>query len=116
MKFGKIVWNNFRFDDIGNDDRIGRLRRGGKDDSSVDSSSSAEQPLDKVTATKVVTYDGPSILESSDKVDISVEGKDLFVYESRVNHKRMERLGGAHDHGARRRFRFRGKGKSGGDR
>ncbi len=89
MKFGKSFGTIFVSMILGMTTVLGACGGGGKDDSSVDSSSSAEQPLDKVTATKVVTYDGPSILESSDKVDISVEGKDLFVYESRVNHKRM---------------------------
>lgn len=46
------------------------------------------EELRTVTSTKVVTYDGPEILDSSDKVNISVEGQELFVYESRVNHAR----------------------------
>lgn len=39
-----------------------------------------------VTQTKLVTYDGPSLLTTSSKVGVKVEGVDLFVYETRVNH------------------------------
>lgn len=39
-----------------------------------------------VTETKLVTYDGPSLFKTSEKVGVKVEGKDLFVYETRVNH------------------------------
>lgn len=46
------------------------------------------EELRTVTSTKLVTYDGPEILDSSEKVDISVEGQELFVYETRVNHAR----------------------------
>lgn len=53
------------------------------------SSETPEDALETVTETKLVTYGGPSILESSDKVTISVENEELFVYESRVNQKRM---------------------------
>lgn len=42
----------------------------------------------EVTKTKVVTYDGPSLLTSSSKVKAEVEGHDLFVYETRVNDRR----------------------------
>lgn len=42
-----------------------------------------------VTETKVVAYDGPNLLETSDKVGVSVEGIELFVYETRVNHNRI---------------------------
>lgn len=41
-----------------------------------------------VTKTKTRFYDGPSILKTSSKVNVNVEGEDLFVYETRVNHKR----------------------------
>jgi Endopolygalacturonase len=39
--------------------------------------------------TKLVTYDGPSIMETSSKVSVKVENQDLFVYETRVNHGRV---------------------------
>ena len=42
-----------------------------------------------VSKTKLITYDGPEYLRSSEKVDISVEENDLFVYETRVNHERV---------------------------
>ena len=38
---------------------------------------------------KLVTYEGPSLLNSSSKVSVKVEDKDLFVYETRVNHATM---------------------------
>ena len=41
-----------------------------------------------VDQTKLVTYDGPSILKTSSKVSIKVEDQDLFVYETRVNDRR----------------------------
>ena len=43
----------------------------------------------EVTTTKLVTYDGPSYLTPSNKCEVSVEGKDLFVYQTRVNHGRQ---------------------------
>jgi len=42
-----------------------------------------------VTETKLVVYEGPNLLESSQKVSVKVEDVDLFVYESRVNHNRI---------------------------
>ena len=39
--------------------------------------------------TKLVTYDGPSIMATSSRVSVKVENQDLFVYETRVNHGRM---------------------------
>lgn len=44
---------------------------------------------DKVVyETKLVTYDGPDLMESSKQVDVKVNGESLFVYETRVNNKR----------------------------
>ena len=42
----------------------------------------------EITDTKVVIYPGPSIMKSSDKCSVTVEGHELFVYETLVNHKR----------------------------
>ena len=42
----------------------------------------------EVNQTKLVTYDGPSLLTTSQKVSVKVEGHDLFVYETRVNDRR----------------------------
>ena len=42
----------------------------------------------EVTQTKLVTYDGPSLLTTSSKVSVKVEGQELFVYETRVNDRR----------------------------
>lgn len=46
------------------------------------------KPENSVTTTKLVTYDGPKYLNESSKVDVKVNDKDLFVYETRVNHGR----------------------------
>ena len=44
---------------------------------------------DKVVhQTKLVTYDGPDLMETSKQVDIKVNGESLFVYETRVNNNR----------------------------
>ena len=42
----------------------------------------------EVNQTKLVTYEGPSILKTSSKVGVKVEGEELFVYETRVNDRR----------------------------
>lgn len=42
-----------------------------------------------VTNTKLVAYDGPSFLNQYEGVNIKVNNEDLFVYKTRVNHKRM---------------------------
>ncbi len=42
----------------------------------------------EVTETKVVLYDGPQVLQSSSVMNVKVEGKPLFVYDTRVNHLR----------------------------
>ena len=47
------------------------------------------EPKTTVTTTKVVTYDGPSIMTSSEEVDVKVNGESLFVYQTRVNHGRV---------------------------
>ena len=41
-----------------------------------------------VDSTTLKTYDGPSLLTTSEKVKVSVEGHELFVYETRVNDRR----------------------------
>ena len=50
-----------------------------------------ELPIDGdkvVYETKLVTYDGPDLMESSKQVDIKVNGESIFVYETRVNNMR----------------------------
>ena len=42
-----------------------------------------------VSTTKLVTYDGPTIMKSSSYVDVKVNDEDLFVYETRANHNRV---------------------------
>lgn len=41
-----------------------------------------------VEETKLETYDGPNAMETSKVMDVKVEGHDLFVYDTRVNHDR----------------------------
>lgn len=41
-----------------------------------------------VTKSKLVTYDGPKVMTSSDEVSVKVENEELFVYDTRVNHGR----------------------------
>jgi len=47
------------------------------------------EPDNQVTTTRLVTYAGPKLLTTSSKVNIAVNGQDLFVYETRVNHSRL---------------------------
>ncbi len=47
------------------------------------------EPTETVTETKVVVYEGPSILDSSSDVEIKVEDEELFVYDTLVNHGRL---------------------------
>ena len=44
--------------------------------------------LREVTQTNVVLYDGPKVMESSSVMNVTVEGKPVFVYDTRVNHLR----------------------------
>ena len=41
-----------------------------------------------VSETKVTLYDGPELMQSSSAMSVKVEGKDVFVYDTRVNHMR----------------------------
>ncbi len=43
----------------------------------------------QITKTKLVTYEGPSLMTSSSYVDVKVNDHDVFVYETRVNHGRV---------------------------
>ncbi|MDR3185994.1 MAG: right-handed parallel beta-helix repeat-containing protein [Christensenellaceae bacterium] len=45
-------------------------------------------PSRTVTATKVVSYAGPSFIRSSSKLDVQLEGHNLYVYETRINNRR----------------------------
>lgn len=47
-----------------------------------------EEPDKTVTQTKLTVYEGPSIMQSSDVMSVEVEGQELFVYDTRVNHAR----------------------------
>ena len=42
----------------------------------------------EVTETKLELYSAPNLLKTSNKVGVKVEGKDVFVYETRVNDRR----------------------------
>lgn len=41
-----------------------------------------------ITQTKLVTYEGPRVMETSAFAGAKVEGEELFVYDTRVNHAR----------------------------
>ncbi len=45
-------------------------------------------PQEEVTSSSLVTYPGPSMLKTSSKIGLTVDDQDVFVYETRVNHKR----------------------------
>ncbi len=46
-------------------------------------------PENQVNSTTIRTYEGPSLMQTSSEVAISVEGQPLFVYETLVNHGRV---------------------------
>jgi hypothetical protein len=62
-----------------------------------------------VTATKLVTYPGPSLLTTSAHVGITVNGHELFVYETRVNHARKFKWDCSTDYNAAALFDFEGR-------
>lgn len=41
-----------------------------------------------VSETKVTLYDGPKLLQTSSAMSVKIEGRDAFVYDTRVNHLR----------------------------
>lgn len=41
-----------------------------------------------VSESKLVLYDGPQFMDSSSKVNVKIENREAFVYETRVNHGR----------------------------
>ena len=63
----------------------------------------------EVTSTRLVTYEGPSLMETSSVVGVKVNGVDLFVYETRVNHKRKFDWYGSEDKTQAVLFDFEGK-------
>ena len=63
----------------------------------------------QVTETKLVIYDGPEYLNECEKVDISVNNNDLFVYETRVNHETAFSWSAAYDLAPVAIFDFEGK-------
>lgn len=46
-------------------------------------------PSNDVSSSKLVTYDGPSLMQSAQGIDVKVNDVDLFVYETRANHGRV---------------------------
>lgn len=48
-----------------------------------------EDDRSEITTTKVVTYDVPEPYQTSTNFKASVEGEELFVYETLVNHRRV---------------------------
>lgn len=63
----------------------------------------------EISQTKLKVYDGPNMLTSSSKVDIKVEDEDLFVYETRVNHRRKFTYDYSQDTNPVAIFDFQGK-------
>ena len=47
------------------------------------------RPTRTVTESKLTVYDGPSLMDSSAALRAYVEGTELFVYDTRVNHGRV---------------------------
>lgn len=68
-----------------------------------------EQPTKTVTESKLTVYDGPELLESSSKLKAYVEGEELFVYDTRVNHNRIFSYTYSQDEGQVVSFDFEGK-------
>lgn len=62
-----------------------------------------------ITKTEVKLYEGPSLLTSSKKVDINVEDKPVFVYETRVNHRRSFSFDQSQDKNPVALFDFQGR-------
>ncbi len=46
-------------------------------------------PTKTVTESKIEIYDGPGIITSSSDISIRVEDRELFVYDTLVNHERL---------------------------
>lgn len=68
-----------------------------------------ETPEKTVEETKLTVYEGPSLLESSEKLSATVEGEELFVYDTRVNHQRIFSYKYSEDVGQVVTFDFEGK-------
>ena len=63
----------------------------------------------EVNKTVVKYYEGPTLLNSSSKVDVKVEDESLFVYETRVNHRRKFTFDYSLDYNPVATFDFEGK-------
>lgn len=48
-----------------------------------------DKPDRTVTSTRLVTYEGPNLMTTSSALGVKVEGQELFVYDTRVNHGRI---------------------------
>lgn len=62
-----------------------------------------------VTQTKVVLYDGPDVMQTSAVASVKVEGKETFVYDTRVNHERRFTYLASNDYNQVVIFDFEGK-------
>lgn len=68
-----------------------------------------EQPVRTVTESKLTVYEGPELLESSSKLKAYAEDKELFVYDTRVNHARIFSFSYSQAQGQVVSFDFEGK-------
>ena len=66
-------------------------------------------PDNEVKETKLVTYPGPSLFTSSDLAKVEVDNEDIFVYETRVNHRRSFTWDYSQDKAPVALFDFEGK-------
>lgn len=72
-------------------------------------SDTSSQPAEQILKTKVDVYEGPSIMHSSEACKIFVEDNELFVYETKVNHKRVFSWSNDYDMSPYTYFDFEGK-------
>ncbi len=74
-----------------------------------DEAPTVEQPDRTITESKLTVYEGPELLESSQRLKAFVEDEELFVYDTRVNHKRIFSFTYSKDKGQVVSFDFEGK-------
>lgn len=74
-----------------------------------DNPPAVETPEKTVDTTKLKVYEGPNLLESSQRLSAYVDGTELFVYDTRVNHKRIFDWSAPNTEGQVVAFDFEGK-------
>ncbi len=78
-------------------------------DDPVEPGPGPDVPSKTVTQTQVVLYDGPEIMQSSSVASVKVEDKDVFVYDTRVNHERRFTFLASNDYNQVVIFDFEGR-------